>query len=197
MNGFMDFLGQFGRRMPTTVPDQREPAQKSVPKRRWQDTAYMIGAGLKEMSGQQGALQQAQEMFAGREQQARLEEIRAGLPPEQQVLFDLSPEAWIKAYGMPQETPAMQTVNRGNGAYDVVDPRTGEVVRSQNPFETAPKAPERIEGPDGIYERGPDGQWKKVATFGAAPRIFAPPRKSGGGSGGGAKLPPGFILDGQ
>lgn len=179
MNGFMDFLGQFGRR--TTVPDQREPAQKSVPKRRWQDTAYMIGAGLKEMSGQQGALQQAQEMFAGREQQARLEEIRAGLPPEQQVLFDLSPEAWIKAYGMPQAPQAPAYIEGPDGIYE----RGPEGWQKATAYPEAQKPPERIEGPDGIYERGPDGQWKKVATFGAAPRIFAPPRAGGSAAGGG------------
>ncbi len=58
------------------------------------------------------------------------------------------------------------------------------------------KEPARIEGPDGIYERQTDGSWKKVAKFGAAPKVFAPQRAPGGGSGG-SKLPTGFIVDAQ
>lgn len=193
MNGFLNFLQQF-RGQPDMQPDM-QPTNPAMPARKvpkaggWRDKAYLIGAGLRQASadGQGNELAQAQEMFAQRGQQARLGEIRASLPPEQQALFDLSPEAWVKAYGMPQQAPEYQTVNRGNGAYDIVDPRTGGVVRSQDAFPAAPKPAERIEGPDGIYEKGPDGQWKKVATFGAAPKVFAPPRPAGGAgkSGGG------------
>lgn len=75
----------------------------------------------------------------------------------------------------------LQVVPRGNGGYDVLDMGTGDPVRTVDPRAAEP---ERIEGPDGIYERDlQSGQWKKVATFGAAPRTFAPrrARRSGGG----------------
>lgn len=48
-----------------------------------------------------------------------------------------------------------------------------------------PEGPEYVEGPDGIYERTPQG-WKKVANFGPAPRA---PQRSGGGSAAPAAAP--------
>ncbi len=83
----------------------------------------------------------------------------------------------------------LQVVPRGNGGYDVLDMSTGDPMRSVEPTQE----PERIEGPDGIYERDPQsGQWKKVQGFGPAPRLFAP---RGAGRGGSVKPPTGFIPD--
>lgn len=201
MNGFQNMLSSLrGMGAPRNAPRVAQAPAKRVPKRSWQDKAYIIGAGLQDMGGGEGNLDAAREMFGQREEQERIAQIRESLPLEQRALFDVSPEAWARGYGMPQSAPEMQTINRGNGAYDITDPRTGQVVRSQGPFEAAPKPVERPRerGPDGIYEQQDDGQWKKVANFGAAPKIFAPPRVSGGrGGASGAKLPPGFILDGN
>lgn len=209
MNGFLDFMRRFQMpgggvpQPPTTVPDQRIPGQidptmgmgrapepKRVPQGGWRDAAYMIGAGLREASGDRGQLAAAQEMFAGREQQARLKEIRDGLPPDQQVLFDLSPEAWVKAYGGPQAAPEYQIVNRGGGAYDVVDPRTSEVVRSADPFPQEPSAPSGFQWKDGkltFIPGGPGdpdyvsriaGERREAVTSRPMPR---PPARGGGG----------------
>lgn len=91
-----------------------------------------------------------------------------------------------------QEQQKAQGVNLGGGAYGVFDPNNQslDVIRQPD----APKS-QVVEGPDGLYERQTDGSWKQVAKFGAAPKTFAPQRASGGA--GGAKLPPGFILDGN
>lgn len=90
-----------------------------------------------------------------------------------------------------QEAEKLQLFNTAGG---IVGVQGGQ---SRMIYEAPAKPPEQIKGPDGIYERGPNGEWVKVANFGAAPRTFAPQR-SGGGSGRAApKPPPGFILDGQ
>lgn len=122
-----------------------------------------------------------------------------GMPDELLMQIDQSPmddaslDAFISALG--GEQPGVKYMNTAQG---VVAIRDGE-MSGQLAFETPgkPQEPEYVEGPDGIYERTPEG-WKKVANFGAAPKIFAPPRVSGGrGGASGAKLPPGFILDGN
>mgnify|MGYP000140246856 CR=1 FL=1 len=75
----------------------------------------------------------------------------------------------------------LQVVPRGSGGYDVLDMTGGgNIVRSVDPVVKA----ERMRGPDGIYERNADGEWKKVESFGPAPR--QPSRARGGGSSGSA-----------
>jgi len=83
-----------------------------------------------------------------------------------------------------QEAEKLQLFNTSGG---IVGVQGGQ---SRMIYQAPAKPPEQIEGPDGIYERGPDGKWTKVANFGAAPRTFAPqrPRAAGGAaaSGGGS-----------
>jgi hypothetical protein len=116
-------------------------------------------------------------MFAERGEQERIGQIRDNLPLEQRSLFDVSPEAWARSYGMPQKPEAPAYIEGPDGIYERGDSGWTKATSYPGP---APKAPERIEGPDGIYERGNDGEWKKVANFGAAPKVFAPPRVGGG-----------------
>lgn len=104
-----------------------------------------------------------------------------GMPEELLAQIDQSPmddaslDAFIAALG--GERPGVKYLNTSQG---VVAIRDGD-VKGALAFE-AEQEPERVEGPDGIYERGPDGQWKKVASFGAAPKMFAPQRPRGGGA---------------
>ena len=196
-NMLSGFMPQQNQPQAPGVPPRVDPSGgKRVPKRSWQDKAYIIGAGLQDMGGGQGNLDAARKMFAERGEQERIGQIRDNLPLEQRALFDVSREAWARSYGMPQAAPEMQFINRGRGAYDITDPRTGEVVRSQGPFEAAPGPVERPRelGPDGIYELQDDGEWKKVANFGAAPKVFAPPRV-GGNRGGAAGVSAGGLSD--
>lgn len=183
MNGFQNFVaGLRNMGAPGNAPRVEQGPAKRVPKRSWQDKAYIIGAGLKDMGGGEGNLDAAREMFGKREEQERIGQIRESLPLEQRALFDVSPEAWARGYGMPQKPEAPAYVEGPDGIYERGE--SGWTKATSYPG-AAPKPPERIEGPDGIYERGEDGQWKKVANFGAAPRVFAPPRVSGGRGGAG------------
>lgn len=105
-----------------------------------------------------------------------------GMPDDLLMQIDGSPmddaslDAFLAALG--GEQPGVKYMNTPQG---VVAIRDGE-MSGRLAFEAPEKPPEQIEGPDGIYERGPDGQWKKVANFGPAPKVFAP-RGSGGGGG--------------
>ena len=109
----------------------------------------------------------------------------------QSDLSDQTLDTFSQALGA--EADKYQLFNLGNGGIAAVNPRTQDVRTLREP---AQEAPEQIEGPDGIYERTPQG-WKKVASFGPAPRTFAPQRPRVGGGAPVAKLPTGFILDGQ
>lgn len=119
-----------------------------------------------------------------------------GMPDDLLMEIDRSPmddaslDAFISALG--GEQPGVKYMNTAQG---VVAIRDGE-MSGRLAYEAPEKPPEQIKGPDGIYERGPDGQWQRAAKFGPAPKVFAP-RDSGGGAAAGAKLPSGFILDGQ
>lgn len=96
---------------------------------------------------------------------------------DQSPMDDASLDAFISALG--GEQPGVKYMNTPQG---VVAIRDGE-MSGQLAYEAPDKAqePEYVEGPDGIYERTPEG-WKKVANFGPAPRTFAPQRPSGGGA---------------
>lgn len=99
-------------------------------------------------------------------------EIIAALSDPSHDLSDQSLQAFMATLG--QEADKLQIVPRGNGGYDVTNMGTGGIVRSVEP--TA--KPERMRGPDGIYERNMDGEWERVEAFGPAPR--QPPRGPGG-----------------
>jgi hypothetical protein len=120
------------------VPPRVDPSGgKRVPKRSWQDKAYIIGAGLQDMGGGQGNLDAARKMFAERGEQERIGQIRDNLPLEQQALFDVSPEAWARSYGMPQEAPKPQYFETSQG---IVGNPNGQF---ENLFPLMPK-PENI-----------------------------------------------------
>jgi hypothetical protein len=137
MNGFQNFMSRFmpqqNQAQAPGVPPRVDGA-KRVPKRGgWQDKAYIIGAGLQDMGGGQGNLDAAQEMFAKRAEQERIGQIRDSLPEDQQRLFDLSPQSWVEAYGMPQAAPKPQyfetpqgIVGNPNGQFENLFPLTPE-----------------------------------------------------------------------
>jgi hypothetical protein len=205
MNGFMDFLSSLRPRddLPQQLPQPMQMPTKRVPKRGWQDKAYIIGAGLKDAGGGEGNLDAASAMFGKRDAEAQaveqrqrlIEQARAVITdPREWMVFETDPEEWAKGYGIPPKPAAPAYVEGPDGIYERGE---GGWTKATSYPGAAPKPPERIEGPDGIYERGEDGQWKKVAAFGAAPRVFAPPRVGGGRAASGPKLPTGFILDGN
>jgi hypothetical protein len=112
------------------------------------------------------------------------------LPPEMLARIDAQPKTaenvdlLLTALGA--ERQKMDVYNTKGGIVGVQGGQARMIYE-------APQQPEYMEGPDGIYERTPEG-WKKVQSFGPAPRAFAPPRpRSGGGGMGGA--PAGGISD--
>lgn len=117
------------------------------------------------------------------------------LPPEMLARIDAQPKTpenvdlLLTALGA--EAEKLDVYNTKGGIVGVQGGEARMIYEApQKPVERP-----RQRGPDGIYELQDDGKWKKVASFGAAPKVFAPPRKGGGGQS--AKLPSGFILDGQ
>jgi len=138
--------------------------------------------------------------------------------PREQLVFRANPEKWGENVAT---RLAQLKLGKGEGAYvggknvaynpdfiavgsNVFSTNLDGTVDKVGTREATPeealklqqsKEPARIEGPDGIYERQTDGSWKKVAKFGAAPKVFAP--RVGGGGSGGSKLPTGYILDAQ
>jgi len=97
----------------------------------------------------------------------------------QSDLSDQTLDTFSQALGA--EADKYQLFNLGNGGIAAVNPRTQDVRTLREPAQGT-QEPEYVEGPDGIYERTPEG-WKKVATFGPAPRAFAPQRPRSGGGG--------------
>ena len=75
-----------------------------------------------------------------------------------------------------QEAEKLQLFNTSGGIVGVNGQGQANMV-----YQAPPKPPEQIEGPDGIYERGADGQWKKVANFGPAPRAPGAARPASSG----------------
>lgn len=88
------------------------------------------------------------------------------------------------------EVDKLITVNRGGGGYDVVNQRTGGLVRSVEPTQRAPAG--FTYGPDGGLEVDPGYVAGKRQIAGAT---RAPPRARSGGVGGSAGVPSGFVLD--
>lgn len=85
---------------------------------------------------------------------------------------------------MGAEAEKLQMFNLGGGRGVVaLDARGQRVEGAGYTPDPNQEPPQTVEGPDGLYERQPDGQWEKVATFGPAPKAFAPPRPRMGGSG--------------
>jgi len=121
------------------------------------------------------------------------------LPPEMLARIDAAPKTPenvnLLLTAMGAEAEKLQLFNTSGG---IVGVQGGQ---SRMIYEAPPKPPEQIEGPDGIYERGPDGKWMKVANFGAAPRTFAPQRPRAAGGGGGSRghgfsdVPPGAVVE--
>jgi hypothetical protein len=187
-------MAQGGEGIPSVMgfPAMPGGAQRQVPQgaNKWAQRLDIIGSGLREMGGEQGQLAGARDRIAGAAKAQQMAALRESLPPDQQRIFDLSPELWAQQFGKPKEEPGLSFHYGDNGAFTARDPRTGQAVVSEPGTAAPPKPRQRERGPDGIYELQDDGSWKKVASFGAAPRTFAPPRRSGGSaprsSGGGS-----------
>lgn len=206
MNGFQNMLSSLrGMGAPRNAPRVEQAPAKRVPKRSWQDKAYIIGAGLQDMGGGEGNLDAAREMFGKREEQERIGQIRDSLPLEQRALFDVSPEAWARGYGMPQEAPRPQYFETPQG---IVGNPNGQ-FENLFPLTPAPKGipAGMMEDANGnlVWRPGYLDAQKGLAGATSGARRDAvvsrplPPRVGGGGGGGGsgAKLPSGFILDGN
>ena len=105
------------------------------------------------------------------------------LTPEMMAQVDSAPKTPenvdLLLTAMGAEAEKLTGVSLGRGGYGAFNPTAGTLEVLREPMQE-PEAPEFVEGPDGLYERQPDGKWKKVATFGAAPKVFAPQRPSGG-----------------
>lgn len=204
----LDGLGRFLKGLPGQVmgaPMSQAPQQPGVmgfppmggmaPPRRggdWRQNLDIIGSGLREASGETGQLAGAQKRIAGAGQSEQQAQFRASLPADQQAVFDVSPELWAQYFAKPKEAEKPQAtpyIEGPDGIYERGE--TGWQRATEYPI--AAKPPERIEGPDGIYERDASGAWKKVIGFGAAPKVFAPPRVGGGSRGAPASTGPGGI----
>lgn len=96
-------------------------------------------------------------------------------------LTDQSLVAFRQALG--GEMQKLQTFQSG-GTVVGINPQTGvQGWQAQVGPPAEPPKSQTVEGPDGLYERQADGSWKKVATFGAPARTFAPRAPRGGGGG--------------
>lgn len=145
----------------------------------WRQNLDIIGSGLREMSGETGQLAGAQKRIAGAGQAEQQAQFRANLPVDQQAVFDVSPELWAQYFGKPKEAERPQRFETPGGIVEFGP--NGPSMAYTYPDVPKPEKPRaRERGPDGIYEQQDDGTWRKVATFGAAPRTFAPPRVGGG-----------------
>jgi len=110
-----------------------------------------------------------------------------GVPDEllqqmgQSTFTDQELQTFVGGLGGELQKPEWQILNMGErGAYAV---NKADPTQRQTLFEPRAPAPESVKAPDGIWERQPDGSWKKAATFGPPARTFAPQRKSGGNGG--------------
>jgi hypothetical protein len=81
-------------------------AERGSPDMNWGERAMILGGGLQQLGGQQGALmdsagfvdqrvQGRQQQQAMQQQQEQMAQFRASLPPEQQQLFDMNPEGFL------------------------------------------------------------------------------------------------------
>lgn len=105
-NMLSGFMPQQNQPQAPGVPPRVDPSGgKRVPKRSWQDKAYIIGAGLQDMGGGQGNLDAAAAMFGKRDQQAQALEQRQMLDqaaravitdPREWAVYQANPEAWAK-----------------------------------------------------------------------------------------------------
>lgn len=113
-------------------------------------------------------------------------QIRANLPPDQQAVFDVSPELWAQYFGKPKEALPLDIVGDSTGGYRAIDRMTGETRRQEAGTPPPPK-------PGGKWEKGPDAWYwvpddgltppRKGPAIGAAPKVFAPLRKPSGARG--------------
>jgi hypothetical protein len=103
LSGFMPQQNQ--PQAPGVPPRVDQSGGKRVPKRSWQDKAYIIGAGLRDAGGGQGNLDAAAAMFGKRDQQAQALEQRQMLDqearavitdPREWAVYQANPEAWAK-----------------------------------------------------------------------------------------------------
>jgi len=110
-----------------------------------------------------------------------------GVPDEllqqmgQSTFTDQELQTFITGLGGELQKPEWQILNMGaRGAYAV---NAADPTQRQTLFEPQAETSKLYKGPDGYYERLPDGTVVKVANFGPAPRTFAPQRRSGGNGG--------------
>lgn len=106
MNGFQNFFaGLRNMGAPGNAPRVEQGPAKRVPKRSWQDKAYIIGAGLQDMGGGEGNLDAAAAMFGKRDTEAQALERRQMLDqqarevitdPREWAVYQADPEAWAK-----------------------------------------------------------------------------------------------------
>ncbi len=216
--GSPNMQSRFAPQQPAPMPQQM-PAPVQAPRRGGNDFGRTVMEFI-DPSFNRRADERSAAMAKQAQQDQFLQYAQTVLTdPREQLVFRANPEEWAKntasRYAMVKlgKGEALN-VNGENVAYNWDFMEVGPNVVSTNPDGTVNKAftrdmtpeealklqqskePARIEGPDGIYERQTDGSWKKVAKFGAAPKVFAPQRAPGGGSGG-SKLPTGYIVDAQ
>lgn len=103
--GGMSPLMQGGTGVPSVMGFPAIPgsAPRQVPQgaNKWAQRLDIIGSGLREASGEQGQLAGARQRIAGAGQAEQQAQFRASLPPEQQAVFDVSPEIWAQYFGKP------------------------------------------------------------------------------------------------
>lgn len=105
------------------------------------------------------------------------------LDPEMMARVDAAPKTLANVNllraALGAEAEKLTGVSLGRGGYGAFNPTAGTLEVLREPMQE-PEPPQTVKAPDGLWERQPDGQWEKVATFGAAPKVFAPQRPSGG-----------------
>jgi hypothetical protein len=189
-------MSQGGEGIPSVMgfPAMPGSPQRQVPQgaNKWAQRLDIIGSGLREMGGEQGQLAGARDRINGSAKAQQMAALRETLPPDQQRIFDLSPELWAQQFGKPKEEPGLSFHYGDNGAFTARDPRTGQAVVSEpGAPASAPPAPVgyrwRSDGMGLEYIQGGPADPRVTGVIAGSRRV--PRRQSGSSAPSGGSAP--------
>jgi hypothetical protein len=211
---------RFAPQQPAPMPQQM-PAPVQAPRRGGNDFGRTMMEFIDPSFNRRADERSA--AMANQEQRAQLFKFAQSVitDPREWLVFQTDPEAWAKARSSGYEAYTLAAGGKRGQDGETVDYNrqfietgpeivgtnadgslTTEYKRGPTPEEALQlqqaTMPPRENGPDGIYERQPDGIWKKVAKYGAAPKVFAPrvARNGGFGGSGYSDVPAGAVVVG-
>jgi hypothetical protein len=161
------------------------PAQAPRKGGGWRQNLDLIGSGLREASGESGQLDAYRKRVAGAGQSEKDAQFRANLPPEQQAVYDVSPEIWAQYFGKPEKAERPQRFETPTGIVEFgADGPSMAYAFPEKPT-TAPTPPAgyrwRSDGMGLEYIPGGPADPKTVGVIASGRR--APPRKPSVGGG--------------